>query len=60
MHCGSCVRRVSGALASTPGIAVEEVRIGAARLRASQEASLSIPAVLAALEKAGFHAQVEN
>jgi copper chaperone CopZ len=32
MHCGSCVRRVSQALASTEGIQVKEVRVGAARL----------------------------
>ena len=32
MHCGSCVRRVSQALASTEGVVVNEVRVGAARL----------------------------
>ena len=32
MHCGSCVRRVSQALASTEGIQVKEVQVGAARL----------------------------
>jgi len=31
MHCGSCVRRVSQALAAVPGAAVNEVRVGAAR-----------------------------
>ena len=28
MHCGSCVRRVSQALAAAPGVAVNEVRVG--------------------------------
>ena len=31
MHCGSCVRRVSQALAGVPGVTVNEVRVGAAR-----------------------------
>ena len=33
MHCGSCVRRVTQALNATDGVEVEEVRIGAARLK---------------------------
>ena len=33
MHCGSCIRRVSQALASADGLQVEEVRLGAARLQ---------------------------
>jgi hypothetical protein len=37
MHCGSCVRRVSQALAATPGVAVNEVRVGAARLTAAED-----------------------
>lgn len=57
MHCGSCVKRVSQALASTPGIAVEEVRVGAARLQASGESAAD--AAIAALAKAGYTAQRE-
>jgi copper chaperone CopZ len=63
MHCGSCVRRVSQALATVPGVAVGEVRIGAARLNAADEA---VPAnqaanlAVAALAKVGFTAHVEN
>jgi copper chaperone len=37
MHCGSCVRRVSQALARDPGVVVNEVRVGAARLTAAEE-----------------------
>ena len=37
MHCGSCVRRVSQALAATPGVTVNEVRVGAARLTATED-----------------------
>ena len=37
MHCGSCVRRVSQALASTEGVRVNEVLVGAARLTSTAE-----------------------
>ena len=33
MTCEHCVRAVKNRLASTPGIEVEDVRVGAARLR---------------------------
>lgn len=59
MHCGSCVRRVSQALASTPGIAVDEVRVGAARLTASDEPA-AVNAAIAALAKAGYPAHREQ
>jgi copper chaperone len=59
MHCGSCLRRVSRALASIKGLLVEEVRIGAARLSSAQ-----IPApvdqAIDALAKAGYPAQLET
>lgn len=59
MHCGACVRRVSQALASTPGIAVEEVRVGAARLKTTDEPG-ALDAALAAVTKAGYPAHVEQ
>ena len=59
MHCGACVRRVGQALASTEGLEVKEVRVGAARLSSTQ-----IPApveqALAALAKAGYPARLEE
>ncbi|HUB52570.1 MAG TPA: heavy-metal-associated domain-containing protein [Terracidiphilus sp.] len=55
MHCGSCVRRVSQALASTPGIEVKEVRMGAARIEAGDEAAAAELAV-SALARAGYRA----
>jgi copper chaperone CopZ len=57
MHCGSCVRRVSQALSTVPDVAVNEVRVGAARLTASQDPPPVEPA-LAALAKAGFTARL--
>jgi copper chaperone len=59
MHCGSCIRRVSRALSSAPGMTVEEVRIGAARLT-SKEDSPPIESALAALAKAGYTAHLET
>lgn len=59
MHCGSCVRRVTQALNSTKGVQVEEVRIGAARLK-SLEDNPPLDAAIAALAKAGYSARLER
>ena len=59
MHCGSCIRRVSQALASTEGVKVEEVRLGAARLSASAD-SAPVDLAIAALAKAGYPARLEQ
>lgn len=57
MHCGSCIRRVSQALASTEGVVVNEVRVGAARLTSSDDPP-PVEAALAALAKAGYTARL--
>ena len=54
MHCGACIRRVTQTLQRVPGTEVEEVRIGAARVK-SGDAS----AIVAALAKAGYPAHAE-
>ena len=59
MHCGSCVRRVTQALSSTEGVEVEEVRIGAARVKSSNENPMA-EAAIAALAKAGYNAHLEQ
>lgn len=59
MHCGSCVRRVSQALASTTGLEVKEVQIGAARLASTQDPP-PIDLAVAALAKAGYKAHLEQ
>ncbi len=59
MHCGSCVRRVSQTLSATPGVTVNEVRVGAARLTATEEPA-PVEAAIAALAKAGYKAQLES
>lgn len=58
MHCGACVKRVSGALENVPGIRVGEVRVGAARVHAADE--LADSAIVIAVEKAGYPAAVEH
>jgi len=57
MHCGSCIRRVEQALASTEGVEVKEVRLGAARLSAPAH---HVDLAIAALAKAGYTARLEH
>ena len=59
MHCGSGIGRVSHALASAPGVSVEEVRLGAARLNSTQDPP-PVDAAVAALAKAGYTARLET
>ena len=59
MHCGSCVRRVTQALNATGKVEVEEVRIGAARLKSADD-SRSVDDTIAALAKAGYSARLEQ
>lgn len=53
MHCGACVRRVSQALAQTPGLEVKEVQLGAARIASTQEPA-PVEQAIAALAAAGY------
>jgi copper chaperone len=59
MHCGACIRRVSQALASTDGLEVKEVRVGAARLGSTTNPA-PVEQALAALAKAGYPARMED
>jgi copper chaperone len=59
MHCGSCVRRVSQALASTEGITVNEVRVGAARFTSNTEPA-PVAQAIEAVAKAGFKAHLDQ
>jgi copper chaperone CopZ len=58
MHCGACVRRATEALTAVEGVAVNEVRVGAARLTSNQEPA-PIDQAVAALAKAGYAARLE-
>lgn len=55
MHCGACIKRVTQALQRVPETEVEEVRVGAARVKSPDTA-----AVVAALAKAGYKAHAES
>ena len=59
MHCGACVRRVSQALAATPGVVVDEVRVGAARLSSAEEPA-PMELAIAAVARAGYSAHLES
>lgn len=59
MHCGSCIRRVTQALASTEGLKVGEVRLGAARVEA-EDSGAAPQRAIAALAQAGYSAQLED
>jgi copper chaperone len=58
MHCGACIRRVTQSLQSVPGVEVEEVRLGAARVKLDPASNTQ--AMISALGKAGFAAQEEK
>lgn len=59
MHCGSCVRRAGQALAAVPGLVVNDVRVGSARLTATEEPA-PVESAIAALAKAGYTAHLES
>jgi copper chaperone CopZ len=59
MHCGACVRRVSQALAQTPGLEVKEVQVGAARV-ASHDDPPPVDRAIAALAAAGYKAHPDS
>jgi len=59
MSCGGCVRRVRQALAATPGVVVNELKIGAVRLSSDEEPA-PLGLVIAAIAKAGYTAYLES
>lgn len=58
MHCGACVRRVTQALQSVSGVEAEEIKVGTARLKVSDQANTE--AAIAAVVKAGYTAYQEK
>jgi copper chaperone len=59
MHCGSCVRRVTEALNREPGLQVQQVQIGAARIRSEAEPP-AVERAISVLAKAGYAARLEQ
>jgi copper chaperone len=59
MSCGHCVAAVSEALAELPGVRVEDVRIGGARL-SYEPGQVSRDEIVLAVEDAGYTAQARS
>ena len=58
MHCGACVRRVTGALEKVPGLRVLAVEVGSASV--TYDPSQATPAGVAdAVNRIGFQATVK-
>ena len=56
MHCAACVRRVTAALSKIPGVHLDTVEIGSARVQF--DSSLTSPASISqAIDSIGFTAQ---
>ena len=53
MSCGGCIRRVTGALSTLPGIEVESVAVGLVRVRLDP-ALTTESRVLEAIQNAGY------
>lgn len=56
MSCGSCVQHVSKALQSVPGVTIQDVAIGSARIEVGDPNALK--GAIEAVEKAGYKAKV--
>jgi copper chaperone len=59
MSCGHCVSRVTRTLASLPGVSVEDVTVGTARVR-FDPAQVDIASIGAALDDVGFALKTES
>ena len=55
MSCDHCVRRVTGALATLPGVRVEQVAVGSARVQ-YDPGQISPDAIVAAVDEVGYEA----
>jgi copper chaperone CopZ len=56
MTCNGCVRHVDKALRSVPGVTAVEVNLPEGRAKIVHEESTQAPALLAAVETAGYTA----
>ncbi len=56
MHCGACIRRVTTALQSIPGVQLNSVEIGSAEV-AFDPAALNPAQITAAIDRIGFTAR---
>ena len=59
MHCGACVRRVTTALQSLPGVQVNSAEVGSAQVTFDPDQATA-PEIIAAVDRIGFPARMEN
>jgi copper chaperone len=57
MHCGACVRRVTTALQSVPGVQVHSVEVGSAQITFNPDQATA-PEIIAAVDRIGFPAHI--
>lgn len=58
MHCGACVRRVTTALEAVPGVHVESVEVGSARV-GYDPAEATPEGIVASINRIGFQASIQ-
>lgn len=56
-HCAGCMAKIEGGLAPLPGVLKARLNLTARQLTVAHERSLTIPELVAAVEKLGFAAQ---
>jgi copper chaperone len=59
MSCGHCVQAVRDAIATVPGVSVDQVRIGAATI-SYDAAAVAVDDVARAIEDAGYAPEVPS
>jgi copper chaperone len=59
MHCGACVRRVTDALRSVPGVQLDSVQVGSAQVAYSPDKATA-EEIAAAVNRIGFQTQIEK
>ncbi len=59
MHCAACVRRVTAALSHVPGVKVENVEVGSAKVE-FDPAAAEPSQIVAAVNNIGFTASSEQ
>ena len=59
MHCGGCVRRVTGALQGVRGVEVSSVEVGSAEMRFDPDRT-NVEEIAGAVHRIGFAARIET
>jgi copper chaperone CopZ len=60
MTCNGCVRHVDKALRGVPGVTAVEVNLTEGTAKVAHDDSAQLPAMVAAVESAGYEAQAQS